>query len=392
MEKRYIRLKELKPNLLRNYIPNEKYLSSTNGLQDNEVYPLKTDSFGNQVSNLERESLNDIYLLGASTIESIYIRPSARPHNYLEYLLLKSGYDYSVFNLGVSGAHTLSIINVIINKLGDKKGSTLIITLPSNDLSILSFEKNYFNSHQRFASIVPASDKRLTYRPVLDYKPYIKNLEIIASICRILELNLIFTTVVYTGVDENLSKLNSLAIEFCKSNNIKIIDFKNKFIDSSNLFYDKLHFLPKGSEVYAKTIFESVKNNLISRGIDIIETHELTSKTTLNKKMIWSDFFKVEGYHFIRVIVDAEFASDSDVKQALMSVDYDVSPITTNLIKSPNNEIGFFSYITGQKNKRMEVLLHIDIPSNCSRVRIGLREWSSQKVKIHKSFITIVKV
>lgn len=50
MTKRYIRLKELEPNLLRHYIPNEEYLSSTNGLQDNEIYPLKTDSSGNQVS------------------------------------------------------------------------------------------------------------------------------------------------------------------------------------------------------------------------------------------------------------------------------------------------------------------------------------------------------
>ena len=93
----------------------------------------------------------------------------------------------------------------------------------------------------------------------------------------------------------------------------------------------------------------------------------------------------------MKVIVDTEFGSDSDIKQALMTVDYDVNPITSNLIRSSNNEIGFFSYITGQKDKRMEVLLHIDIPSNCSRIRIGLREWSSREVKVHKSFITLVK-
>ena len=273
MSKRYIRLKELMPNLSKNYIPSEEYLDLTDGLRRNEVYPIKTDAFGNQVSILERESINKIYLLGASTVESIYIRPSARPHTYLERLLLESGYDYSVFNLGTSGTHTLSIINIIINKIGNMKGSTLIITLPSNDLSVLSFKKNYFNSHYRFSSVLPALDKKLTYQPVLDFEPYIKNLEIIASICKILELNLVFTTIIYTGFDENLRKLNSLAIGFCKSNNISIIDFKNKFIDSSDFFYDKLHFLPKGSEFYAQTIFESVKDNLISSGLDLSLIH-----------------------------------------------------------------------------------------------------------------------
>lgn len=144
MSKRYIRLKELMPNLSKNYIPSEEYLDLTDGLRRNEVYPIKTDAFGNQVSILERESINKIYLLGASTVESIYIRPSARPHTYLERLLLESGYDYSVFNLGTSGTHTLSIINIIINKIGNMKGSTLIITLPSNDLSVLSFKKKLF--------------------------------------------------------------------------------------------------------------------------------------------------------------------------------------------------------------------------------------------------------
>lgn len=391
MTKRYIRLKELIPNADKIYTPSDKYLNSTNGLQKNEVYPLRTDSFGSQVSILERKSLNEIYLLGASTVEAIYTKPSARPHSSLECLLLKNGYDYSVFNLGVSGAHTLSIINTIINKLGNKKGSTLIVTLPSNDLSVLSFEKNYFNNHWRFASIVPALDKDLKYRPILDYTPYIKNLDIIASVCKILELKLIFTTIVYTGNDNNLNKMNSIIIDFCKFNKVDVIDFKNSFIDSPHLFYDKLHFLPNGSDFYARTIFDAIRNKLIDSNLEFIENHDLNDGLILKKIIIWSKFFEVENNDFIKVLVDAEFGADSNAKQALMAVDYDIEPITSNLIKSANDEIGFFSYITGHKNKRMEVLLHIDIPSNCSRVRIGLRTWSSQKVKINKSSIVIVK-
>lgn len=102
MTKRYIRLKELTPNINKIYVPSEDYLNSINGLHVNEIYPVKTDSFGNQVSILERESISKIYLLGASTVESIYIRPSARPHTYLERLLLENGNHIAyIFHLTV---------------------------------------------------------------------------------------------------------------------------------------------------------------------------------------------------------------------------------------------------------------------------------------------------
>ena len=206
-----------------------------------------------------------------------------------------------------------------------------------------------------------------------------------------MELKLIFTTIVYTGNDNNLNKMNSIIIDFCKFNKVDVIDFKNSFIDSPHLFYDKLHFLPNGSDFYARTIFDAIRNKLIDSNLEFIENHDLNDGLILKKIIIWSKFFEVENNDFIKVLVDAEFGADSNAKQALMAVDYDIEPITSNLIKSANDEIGFFSYITGHKNKRMEVLLHIDIPSNCSRVRIGLRTWSSQKVKINKSSIVIVK-
>lgn len=392
MSKRYIRLKELTPNMNENYVPSNDYLKATSGLQHNEIYPVKTDSSGNQVSILERESKNSIYILGASTIESIYIRSSMKPHTYLEHLLLENGYDYSVFNIGASGAHTLSIINVIINKLGNKKGSTLVITLPSNDLSILSFDKNYFSTHWRFSSIIPALDKTVTRSASVDYKPYIKNLEIIVSICNILELELFFTTIIYTGTDKNLIKLNSILINFCKLNNVSLIDFEDMFTSYPNLFYDKLHFLPQGAKKYSIKIFDSIKYKLVKSQSNIITTHDIVSDLTLDKNIKWANYFEVSGYDFMTIVVDTEFGSDADTKQAIITVDYSDADVVTSLAKSAQSDIGYFSYLTGPKNKRTEVLLHIGIPLNCSRMRIGLRSWASKNVKVHKSFLSLVKV
>jgi hypothetical protein len=72
MTKRYIRLKELKPGLLNNYVPSDEYLINTR-LQKNEIYLAKTNSDGNQDSIWGFKSENNVFLLGDSSIESIYL-------------------------------------------------------------------------------------------------------------------------------------------------------------------------------------------------------------------------------------------------------------------------------------------------------------------------------
>ena len=391
MAKRCIRLKELTPNINKIYIPSEEYINSVDGLQKNEVYPIETDSEGRQFSVFGKRDNSEIYILGASTVESIYIRPSMRPHTILERLLLEEGYDYSVFNLGYSGSHTLSIINVIVNKLGNKKGSTLVITLPSNDLSVLSLEGNYFNEHWRYSSLTPALSKNVARISNVDYEPYINNLEIIIDICKILNIELFFTTIVYTGVDDNLKKLNDAIISICKLKSVPIINFEDKFTSQRELFYDKLHFLPNGSKSYAETIFENIKYSLTSSGINVLKRYDIASDTILNENIKWTDFFSVVDYDFLKVIVDSEFGSDTETKQALIAVDCDGTDIPIGFAKSNNSEIGYFSYLTGPKSKRIETSLHIDIPPNCLRIRIGLRSWASKNVKIHNSFLFLVK-
>lgn len=392
MSKRFVRLKEIEPNSKKFYAPSEEYFELTSGLHKNEIYPMETDSKGRQFSILTRKEREKIYLLGDSTIESMYMRPSMRPHTSLDYLLLENGYNYSIFNLGYSGAHTLSIINILINKLGDEKGSRLVITLPSNDLSALSFEGNYFNSHWRYSSIIPALDKKTATVSNISYEPYIRNLKLIVNICSALEVKLFFTTIVYTGIDSGLKKLNDIIRSFCKSENISLIDFEDFFIDKPEIFYDKLHFLPDGSDFYSQHIFNSIKYGLKINESDVIKNHIIASNILLNKSIYWSDFFSVKNYGFMKVVIDAEFGSDADTKQALLTVDYDNDEVTSKMAKSLNTEIGYFSYINGQKNTRMEILLHIDIPLNCSRIRLGLRSWSGESIQIHRSFVSLIKV
>ena len=390
MTKRFIRLKELGSNINRNYIPSDLYLKKNNKLQKNEIYNTKTDIQGNQPSIWGSQSNKDIYLIGGSTIESIYVRSSMRPHSRLEKLLLKKGYNYSVFNLGVSGTQTQNIINLILNKLGNKQGSTLVVTLPTNDSNALGLEKNYFSDHWRYASIVPATNKKSTFIKNIDYEPYTRNIKIIIEICKLLELKLFFTTIVYAGFHEEYRILNDIAKSICVEKNIIIIDLQKKFSDKYDFFYDNLHFLPNGSQYYSEIIFNNIKNSLDTDGIKKINDYNICNNLFITEKISWSDYFNVSSLSGVKVIVDAELSLDSYSKQALLSVDYGTESVDTGLIKSSNDEIGYFKYLTAPAGKRIELVIDLEVPVNCMKMRVGLRAWNSKDIKIHYAFVSLI--
>ncbi|WP_025652052.1 MULTISPECIES: SGNH/GDSL hydrolase family protein [unclassified Psychrobacter] len=391
MSKRFIRLKELNCNMEKNYSPSEAYLEKNNKLQKNEIYPVSTDANGNQFSVYKSRLDKEIYLIGDSSIESIYVRPSMRPHSCLEKILLENGYSYSVYNQGVSGSQIQNIINVIINKLGNKQGSTLILSLPTNDSTVLRLKENYFSDHWRYASVVPASNEKSPIIKNISYEPYIRNLSIVIEICKLLQINLFITTIVYTGINLRFKALNEIARNICDKKNVAFIDFEDNLAKSNYFFYDDVHFLPEGCRYYAETVFNNIKDSLETDGSKRIETHRICSDLVVEQSVNWSDYFSVSSIDSIKVIVDGEFSMESDGRQALLSVDYGVKNVNTNLAKSNNDEIGYFKYLTAPAGKRIELVIDLEVPSDCIKMRVGVRAWNSTNVKIHNAFISIIK-
>ena len=390
MGKRFIRLKELKPNLNKIYTPSYGYLKSRERLIYNEVYTVRTDSDGNQISPWGAASDQRIYLLGGSSVESIYVKSTLRPHSVLEKTVLENGFSCSVYNLGVSGAQTLNIVNLIVNKLGDKKGSKVVVSIPSNDSSTLNLRDSYYSDDWRYASIVPATNKEPLLTKAVNYDSFKKNIEMIIALCNILELQLYMTSIIYTGENKSYEKLNKIVSDICLSKNIPFIDFEPVFKKSSNYFYDDLHFLPSGSQYYAESIFDAIKSNLKRTNSTIIGKSDICENTTLTNKVVWSEGFKVLNNSIVKVIIDAEFPIDSKSKQALLSVDYGNYDVQSELPISDNSEIGYFKYISAPAGKRIELLLDLKIPDGCNDMRIGLRGWKSHEVKVVKAFVSVV--
>lgn len=391
MGKRFVRLKELGCNVNKNYIPNDRYLELNPKLQSNEIYPTKTNDQGNQFSIWgQKNNEKSIYIIGGSTIESVYLRPSKKPHNYLEKILLERGCCYNVFNQGVSGTQTQNIINVIINKLGNKQDSVLVLTLPTNDATVLKLESNYFSDHWRYASLVPAFNKDVPLIKNINYEPYLRNLKIIIKICEILKLKLFITSVIYTGENYKFKNLNEIAKDICKKNCVPFIDFENKFLGQNDFFYNDVHFLPKGSQRYAEIVFENIKDVLDVDGTKKISIHNICNNMIIGNKIHWSEHLNVSTLSTIKILVDGEFSLDCSSKQALLSIDYGIENISTTLQKSNNKDIGYFKYLTAPAGKRIELIVDLQVPSECTKIRVGLRAWNDKHIKIHDAFVSLI--
>lgn len=390
MRKRYIRLKELRSNLNQIYTPADEYLVTRHKLQKNEVYVVRTDEQGVQSSVWGYKSKKSIYLLGASTVESIYIRSSMRPHCILEKIILAEMFDCSVYNLGVSGAQTLNIINIILNKIGNKKDSTIVVSIPSNDATVLSLLDNYYSDHWRYASIVPATSKDSLRTKEIDYQPFKKNIEIIIELCKVLQLKLYMTSIIYTGENKVYAKLNEIARNICLSKNIDFIDFEPIFIGEDSHFYDDLHFLPSGSHHYAEYVFNAIKPTLTPSEKHKIDIHNIYMDISLNQQIMWSESIKVSNNSIVKIIIDVEFSTDAESKQAILAIDYGSNNIESEFLKSENKDIGFFKYLSGPIGKRVELITNIKVPKKCSAIRVGLRRWSSQLVSINRFSISVV--
>ncbi|WP_218209063.1 SGNH/GDSL hydrolase family protein [Acinetobacter sp. F9] len=373
------------------YTPSSDYLENCPALQKNEIYEVRTNKDGNQFGVLGNVSKNKIFMLGASSIECLYLRPSKKIHSVLERFLLENQYDYEVNNLGASGSQSLNIINLLINKLYNKQGSTVILTLPSNDNGPLLYKDGYFSSHRYHSTIIPATDKRVETNTDPDLDLYKRGLGLIKAICEQLELKLILTSICYTGDVDSLNILNNVAREYCKEHEIDFLDLELDFQKNPDFFYDKLHFLPKGSEFFANKIFESLKDSLDKNSEKELRVIDFGCKGLLEKQTLWSDEIIVNPTTKIKLVVDFEHLGDSKAP-ALYVIDYFCDPKQTTLIKSQNPEIGYYKYFSGHQDKRIEKIFDVEIPENCTKIKIGLRPWSKEGIFVHHAFLTILSI
>lgn len=392
--KKSIRLKELKPNMERIYIPDSSYINKRPKLDPDEVFQVKTDSEGNQLSAYGNSSPNRIYFIGGSTVESIYSRQSCRPHSILEKRLIESGYNYEVLNLGVSGAQLINVANLLISKLAKDPGQTILLALPANDAACLQFEDEYWSNHKSYATLLPADGKNIAYTQAINLKTYSRALRLIKSICRIYDFKLIMVSSAYSGVNESLESLNKYAKNFCDESNIPFINIESDVREKSDIFYDDLHFLSDGCVFYAGLILEKLKKHLHQEPVKTVEVLEFLKNKILKDISYETDVIDLNGVESAAIFIDFKKINDID-KPLLFSVDYNPPPREgdlRNLILSNNIKIGYYRYISkGMLGKRVEISYEVEIPPDCTDITLKIFPWGGGETYIYSCRAIVIR-
>lgn len=395
MKKRFIRLKELGVNMNTIYTPNQEYLERCPKLESGRSYLVQTDNEGNQLTSINNQSANKVFLIGASTIESVYLDESKRPHSLLEIEMLSKGIDCSVKNLGVSGTHTLNIINLIVSKLGLYSNSTVVITIPSNELSTLAFDNSYWNYSKYFSTIIDPNviEKEPQKFDLRNIDFFIRNLLVIKEICNLFKLKLFFTTVLFWKDIAAAKELNVRLRQICQEYSINLIDLEADFLNQSDYFYDGLHFLESGSRKFA-----SLVGNALAQGFKSKET------SLLKKVALYAEKKKIDDSFNERLVLDIKNA-----KKIILTVDYEKTPSASKEIlislfldskakiynsayyKSISEKVGWYTYIPSYESEKLEVSYEIPLPEHSNTIAISLLRWKEGGVvEINKADIYLV--
>lgn len=242
-----------------------------------EDYVIRTNEQGFMLSgnDFNYGDANKTYIfLGDSFVESMFIQENRRFHSLLEKKLWDSGKKVACYNGGYSGATSLHLINVILNKVIPSNPDIVFYTLPSNDAFALKVESGVWGRSKVASPFVPHGTgfENVSFG-LKDIRSLIKGVhEVLAAF----GIRVVFMTFPHRslyssgGVMEEKFKtekrflsvlydrvnVNEILRSYCERRCVALIDFEKIIDPFENFSQDDLHLDKVGSEVMADTIYE----------------------------------------------------------------------------------------------------------------------------------------
>jgi lysophospholipase L1-like esterase len=283
MTKRFIRLKEMQPDLDVEYTPSPDYRAKVDSSLGFGPFRTRTDSdgfikTGNNFPNHSRS----LFFLGASFVESLYAHEATRFVSALERLFYSEGSSIRCLNGGYSGATSLQLMNVVINKIAPLAESQdwVIFFVPQSDADSVLTEHSYWNANQRSTPVLPGKEPP---RPF-----HIEGVEATRAILRLtgaaareLKINLAFATgpfkeseyledpvlqsIYSTERKFNRARevrfaLNEVTRETAQELGVALLDVSIN--QETKYFYDEVHLNESGQGEYARRLEREIRNNL----------------------------------------------------------------------------------------------------------------------------------
>lgn len=153
--KRNIRLKERRPKMNLTLRAERKVNEQQFGPEEGH-YSLRTNADGFiEPSGVHRDPQLTLVFLGGSTTECAWVEEESRFAHRVS-VLLGQQLDRRVnsFNGGASGANTLHLLDVLLNKVAALKPDVVILMENINDVNIMLFAGSYWNDHRSRSLIV----------------------------------------------------------------------------------------------------------------------------------------------------------------------------------------------------------------------------------------------
>jgi len=324
----HIRIVEYAPNINTKIHPTDEYIKSfrTEGLLEKE-YIFRTDSLGYiKPSFIHSKPELTIVFLGGSSTECAFVNEENRFAS-LRLLEEKTAKKVNSINAGVSGLHSLSNLNKLINRIIPLQPDYVVMMNNLNDLSTLIYTGSYWNTSNRalvenkekisiglrcrrlLKTVIPyiytslksiilsnnGSDEWAKYRNnSLDIQQkkilvsFSRSIESFIQICKIWGIEPVLMTQAnrfnensYEKKDiatENLLKqgfdyikykniydlMNSEVRKIAVYNNITLIDLEKLIPSESNYLYDNFHLSDTGSILAAEIISQHFVNLIIN--------------------------------------------------------------------------------------------------------------------------------
>jgi lysophospholipase L1-like esterase len=176
--KRFINLREFEPNYRDALSPTDLGMARTDSLV-RKKYPVRVDENGFLMpSRVHPQADVTLVFLGGSTTECLYMEEENRfPYLAGRLLEKKTGLKVNSYNGGRAGNNSLHSLDILLNKVIPLNPDIVVLMENINDLSILLYEKTYWNRNPTRAPLV---EKPPTFKTVL--KNFEENLHLIRDL------------------------------------------------------------------------------------------------------------------------------------------------------------------------------------------------------------------
>lgn len=407
--KRYIRLKERLLSVKRIHTPPEEYRKLRPKLCFRDYYE-ETCEQGTIKTELSILSENKIIFFGGSFVENLYADSKSRITSVFEKELNQIGYDVQIINAGVSGATTLNLFNLFLNKFLIYKPKEIFFFIPTNDGYCLDLKGGLWNKMQSYSNLYNINF--LSEWDTLNHQLKIEEIcniyTLLIDACRLfnIKLNICVSPVIKNISDfylvqedrqaslyKNRMKVINSVVEHCKNKNIQVIDLRDTFSNLKDMFVDDVHLNSLGSEKIGKYLISKMREDknflryLTKNDYYRYEIIHVKDNVMLDGEIYWSEYIFLDEKSKYNAILSFDIVCGEGVlaKNALFCVDFGGNNYALNecgLSLSPI--VGNYQYLLTKELIDCNIHHAFTIPIGNTKIRIGFRLWDSDKqISLH---------